>query len=261
MNGSDSQRYEVLREMALSGVKGTDLEDTIRAALARTASVIGLQGASVYFWDASHQPTLHVSFAESEPSAARLAELESSLFRRLREENELVSAYMSFGGEYPCHTFTLPLTYRDKTLGAVIGLQSGDRTVVSEDVFLETLSAAISLQSLVEGGQIPVGSDSVEKERLKAIVETAVTINHEINNPLTAILGNVQLLLLRKDELGDELRAKLEVVETAATRIKDVTQRLMSLTSARAVKYTNGTNMIDISDSESESDDGDSPQK
>ncbi|MBD3258632.1 hypothetical protein GF377_09390 [candidate division GN15 bacterium] len=258
----NNQRYEVLRDLALAGGRGRSLEDTVRTALSQAAQLVGLNGAAVYLWGEEQQVTLQVQYADSDTTADRLQQLETSLFKRLREEDDLVSAYMTLGGTSPCHSFTLPLQHGDDVLGAVVGVQFGERTIVAEDLFLEALSAAMAVQSLVtQGGAGSVSDERIEKERLTAIVETAVTVNHEINNPLTAILGNVQLLLLKRDELDEDLRKKLEVVESAATKIKDVTQRLMALTSARSVGYTNGTSMIDISDhprSDSETSDSES---
>jgi signal transduction histidine kinase len=75
-----------------------------------------------------------------------------------------------------------------------------------------------------------------------------VTVNHEVNNPLTAILGNIQLILHRKENLDEDTIKKLTIVEESALKIKDVTQRLLRVTSPRSVKYTDGTNMLDLSD-------------
>ena len=93
---------------------------------------------------------------------------------------------------------------------------------------------------------------AVDKERMGAVIETAVTVNHEINNPLTAILGNVQLLLLNRKDLDTEMQHKLKTIEESAMRIKDITQRLLRLTSVRTTEYAEGTTMIDLSDDEEE---------
>jgi len=137
-------------------------------------------------------------------------------------------------------------------MGAVIGLQEGEKTIVAEDIFLETLSAMLAIVYMA--GQVEKGDyslkDMVDKERLAAINETAITVNHEVNNPLTAILGNVQLLLLKRDDLDDDLKDKLKVIEQAAMNIKGVTQKLLRLTSPKTKEYTEGTSMLDLSDEE-----------
>ena len=42
--------------------------------------------------------------------------------------------------------------------------------------------------------------------------------------------------------------AKLKVVEASALKIKDVTQKLLKLTHSRTVEYTEGSNMLDLSE-------------
>lgn len=68
-----------------------------------------------------------------------------------------------------------------------------------------------------------------EAEKLEVITTTASTLNHEINNPLMAILGLVELLLddPRMNEAG--VRDKLKMIETSAHRIQEITHRMASL--------------------------------
>jgi len=86
----------------------------------------------------------------------------------------------------------------------------------------------------------------VKGERIAAILETAVAINHEINNPLTAALGNAQLLLLEKDNLPESVVSKLEVIERSTLKIRQVTKRLMQIVEPVTKKYTDTVNMLDI---------------
>ena len=86
----------------------------------------------------------------------------------------------------------------------------------------------------------------VKSERVAAISETAVTVNHEINNPLTAILGNTQLLLMAKDTLPKDAIAKLETIEKSAIQIRETTSKLMSIIEPVKSSYASGLNMIDI---------------
>jgi signal transduction histidine kinase len=248
MENKDQHRYEVLSLLARAGSNGDSSDRSFRTALDLSAGLVGLDAAALYLWDSNLAVKLNISTASSDEAGERLAFLEKSLFRNLRAESELVSAYMSFGGKQPCHSFTQPLRHGERIFGAVIGLQFGDRTLVSEDVFLETFSAALAVHAIVTGGETVIPRDVLDKERLAAIVETAVTVNHEINNPLTAILGNVQLLLMKRQDLDGDLRTKLEAIEASAGRIKDVTQRLLKMTTPRSVDYAEGTSMIDISD-------------
>lgn len=86
----------------------------------------------------------------------------------------------------------------------------------------------------------------IKSERAAAITETAVTINHEINNPLTAILGNTQLMLMARDKLSPDIVAKLETIERSAIKIRETTGKLMSIIEPVTSSYASGLEMIDI---------------
>lgn len=252
MEKSNNDRFEILKQLALAGSKGEDLTDISERALSQAAGFVDLTAAALFLWDEEFKVTVTVNHAESDAARQRLASLEQELFGNLRKDQNLVSAYMSFSGETPYHSFTLPLRHRTKIFGAVIGLQEGERTIISEDDFLEALSALLALNYAAEGigKEHAPAREVLDKERLSAIIETAVAVNHGVNNPLTAILGNVQLLLLKRDDLDEELAAKLKTIEASALKIKDVTQRLMRITSPRSVEYSEGTKMLDLSSDE-----------
>jgi len=246
----DSQsRFEIIRRMAVEGSHGEDFNQLAHTALAQTATSANLKAAALILWDERRDPTLTVSFATEEVDKERLLTLEKDLYNSLRKDRKLSSAYMSFDGDVPMHSFTLPLRYRDQSFGAVIGLQEGDQSIISENVFLEALTALLALNyaaaSQTKGITVP--REALDQERLGGIVETAITVNHEVNNPLTAILGNTQLLLLKRDDLDDELKKKLKIIEESALKIKDITKRLMHITTPRSVEYTKGVNMLDLS--------------
>ncbi len=110
-------------------------------------------------------------------------------------------------------------------------------------------------------GAIQVSEDVTEKvrleeelreaeivtERLEAVRETAVTVNHEVNNPLTTILATVQILLLSEEKLSEDMREKLKQVEKHVKRIAEVTKRLRSVEEVKTKDYiAKGPKMIDL---------------
>lgn len=86
----------------------------------------------------------------------------------------------------------------------------------------------------------------IEKEKLALLMETAATVNHEINNPLTPILGNVQLILHQKHELPNWVIQKLEVIEKNSWRIHQIVQKLNQITQPVRKRYCGETQMLDI---------------
>jgi two-component system NtrC family sensor kinase len=95
-------------------------------------------------------------------------------------------------------------------------------------------------------------SKLLEAERLAAITETAIGINHEINNPLCAILGNTQLLLMEKDKLDPQIIKRLKSIEKEITRIHVVAERLARISRPVLKEYVGGKLMLDVEHSEVE---------
>jgi K+-sensing histidine kinase KdpD len=252
MMDKNINRFEILRQLAITGSEGDNINTAVQTALKMTVNHIGLTASSLYVWDNDNQVKLTVSHAENNTSQKQLTELEDTLFVQLRQDKKLVSAYMSFGGVHPYHSFTLPLRYRHQIFGAVIGIQTGERSVVSEDIFLEALSALLSLNfaALEMQGSGEISQDLIDRERLRAILDTAVTVNHEVNNPLQAIIGNIQLIKMKNKNLDKETLAKLQAIEESAMKITEVTQKLMRISSPKTTDYSDGTTMIDISDND-----------
>lgn len=89
-------------------------------------------------------------------------------------------------------------------------------------------------------------SELIEKERLAAIGELVVKVNHEINNPLSAVIGLADLLLLQHQELDPGVLANLEKIRTAAYRIHEVTEALKKIESSAADEYLEGVKMLKL---------------
>ena len=60
--------------------------------------------------------------------------------------------------------------------------------------------------------------------KLTEIADLVAHVRHEINNPLTGVLGQAQLLL--RSELDDVARRRVETIEQLASRIRDTVARL-----------------------------------
>jgi PAS domain S-box-containing protein len=69
--------------------------------------------------------------------------------------------------------------------------------------------------------------------RLAAVGEMAAGIAHEINNPLTGVLGFSQLLAERQD-LPEDVKEQLQIIGDGSNRVKDIVKRM--LTFAHQVK-------------------------
>ena len=88
--------------------------------------------------------------------------------------------------------------------------------------------------------------DTNESDRLATIVETAVAVNHAINNPLVPILGNAQFILQNEKHIDEDMRRRLGIIVDNALRIRDFTQKLARITHPVTKEYLRGTRMLDI---------------
>jgi GAF domain-containing protein len=90
-------------------------------------------------------------------------------------------------------------------------------------------------------------SKLLESERLRGVTETVGALNHEVNNPLAAIVGNAQLLLREPEaELSPRLRAKIESVLESARRIQRVTSKMATLIQASSMPYPGRDKILDV---------------
>jgi DNA-binding response OmpR family regulator len=82
---------------------------------------------------------------------------------------------------------------------------------------------------------------------MAGIGQTALAIQHEINNPLAALLSNVQLMLM-DDALPTDVRSLADDMLAQARRVANVVKRLSQLETPRTVEYLAGEPMLDLSE-------------
>jgi DNA-binding response OmpR family regulator len=93
------------------------------------------------------------------------------------------------------------------------------------------------------------GEKLVAAERLAAVGAVVASINHEINNPLCAIMLNAQLL--RDEVKTDPDRAidRAAKIEKNVERIQEITKRIQDLKEAATTDYVSGEKMLDLKES------------
>lgn len=69
--------------------------------------------------------------------------------------------------------------------------------------------------------------------------EFAEALRHEMNNPLTGILGNAELLLARRDTLTPHAVQRLEIIADLAVRLRETIRRLSNAWEADATTKVN----------------------
>jgi signal transduction histidine kinase len=76
---------------------------------------------------------------------------------------------------------------------------------------------------------VEVQKQLIQAEKLATVGTLSGGVAHEINNPLTAILTNVQMLLAFSDDEGAKMdKESLEMIEEATQRCRTIVQKLMT---------------------------------
>jgi two-component system cell cycle response regulator len=85
----------------------------------------------------------------------------------------------------------------------------------------------------------------IEKEKESVVVEMAGAASHELNQPLTAILGNLQLILAKLAP-DDPLTERVSKVLNQVDRMVELVKKIGKITRYKTKRYAENVNIIDI---------------
>lgn len=92
-----------------------------------------------------------------------------------------------------------------------------------------------------------VEQQNAELERQAALGRYTIEMRHSLNNALTSILGNAELLLLNTDTLGPQACSQIETVRNMALRIHEFLQRFTSIEKEMTVAENAGSRRMSCS--------------
>lgn len=141
----------------------------------------------------------------------------------------------------------IPIHFRDRVVGVLdIGTDRADvfgPDEVGALSLLANLIAAVLENARLYERERATASELAERnlalvraqaqliraERLAAIGQLGLAVKHEINNPLTAILGNAEWLMEQEANLSEEGRRALKLVYDMSMRVRDIVARLQNV--------------------------------
>lgn len=149
----------------------------------------------------------------------------------------LVSEYLALPGWRASSEMCVPMFERERVFG-LINVESARKNAFSESdyIMLEALAGIISsvmvnarryreLKQRIEA-QESAENRLVRSARLAAVGEMAAGIAHELNNPLTTVLGFLELTLADLPAASQQ-RSDLELAAREAQRAREVVRRLL----------------------------------
>jgi len=84
----------------------------------------------------------------------------------------------------------------------------------------------------------------IANEKLAVVRELAISINHEINNPLSVIIGNIQFLRYTNRDIDKGIAERLEKIENECLKIAELNRRLLKIEDLVSDTYINNGRKI-----------------
>ncbi|MBI3601249.1 MAG: response regulator [Nitrospinae bacterium] len=137
------------------------------------------------------------------------------------------------------------LTARAEIADRIKGLREGADDYILKPFDPEELAARINTQLRIKA----IEGELVRAKRADLWKQTAITLSHQINNPLTVILGGTELLMNKlKSEGGDkeEWENYLSNIIKSAERIKNLISMITKIDEPTPITVHGDIKMIDI---------------
>jgi DNA-binding response OmpR family regulator len=133
------------------------------------------------------------------------------------------------------------LTSRDTTQDLVEGLNAGANDYVRKPFEMDELKARLD-----DGRRVVDLQDRViEAERYRTLTQAAGAAAHEINQPLTTLLGASELVLARMQP-DDPDRQLFDMLVSSGERIRDIVRQMLTLREVVTMPYIQGHEIIDF---------------
>ena len=95
-----------------------------------------------------------------------------------------------------------------------------------------------------------IEDEKIQYEKLQGVLEMAGAVCHELNQPLQAILGYAELLIMDRDIDKKVTAERLNNIINQISRIRKITKKLSSISQYKTVKYVGDVKIFDIWDSD-----------
>jgi DNA-binding response OmpR family regulator len=145
-------------------------------------------------------------------------------------------------------TFVIVCAGREAQENLAAALDAGADDYLGKPVTIERLRArlVIAERRLAEEASRRQSEAELARARwLAGIGEMTIALQHEINNPLSALISHAELARMDASDRG-ERNEQIETILQQAHRIADVVKRIGALRNPMSVEYLPGTSMIDL---------------
>jgi DNA-binding response OmpR family regulator len=145
-------------------------------------------------------------------------------------------------------TFVLIVTGRDRAADLESVLEAGADDYVTKPTSGQRLVARLRIaeRRMADNAARRAAEEELRSARyLAGIGEAMVALQHEINNPLAALLGTAELALMESGGSG-KAAEDLQAIIEEARRIAVLLRRVADLRNPKSVPYAGDAKMIDL---------------
>jgi GAF domain-containing protein len=252
------QRFEemaALHDTSLDITARLEMPELLKSIVERAVGLLRADTGGVYLYDHEQKALrLAIGYDYTEKYVGATLKPGEGMAGKVFQSGEpmMVDDYRTWGGRAAVFeadqpfsaALQVPLKWQERTLGVLaIDANAERRTFKQDDVWLATLFAnqaviAIENARLYEELQNRIEelkrtqAQLIQSAKLAAIGELAAGVAHEINNPLTSIVGFTRLLLQRVDE-DDLMKEDLQIIDREAARTKAIVRALLDFARQR----------------------------
>jgi signal transduction histidine kinase len=138
--------------------------------------------------------------------------------------------------------YIIMLSSRQEANALVEGLDAGCDDYIAKPYNLEELRARVNVGKRMLELQLRL----IEQEKLQGVLEMAGAVCHELNQPLQAVSGWAELILMTMKK-EDPNFARFVKIRDAVGLIGELTKKIMGISRYRTKRYmNNASSIIDI---------------
>ncbi|MBI5114972.1 response regulator [Candidatus Poribacteria bacterium] len=140
------------------------------------------------------------------------------------------------------------VTSMNDVTSKIRGLESGAYDYVTKPFDAQELLARVrsALRTKRLYDELRVTREKlIEAEKLAALAELTITLHHEINNPLQAIVLSAENMAGDLPE-GKVSKDDIDIILKSCARIDEVLKRIVNLKRVRSARYLGQTDMLDL---------------
>lgn len=156
---------------------------------------------------------------------------------------------------FPENTLLLPLIIKDRFIGLIAATRrSGSKKLSRNEIALLKAFAgqtAVALENArLYWDILKTREELIRQEKNALLNQTIISLNHEINNPLSIISMEAELLQKRLEDKESKVESRIARIEKNIERIKGILDRISSLDadSLHPTEYIRGKQMLNIYD-------------